>query len=99
MSGYRLPYTTEEDELILKTIVETQGYYRLRGVEFWIDFENCGITKRTWQSLKERFKKEIMPNIFNPKYKVPEVHKKMIYVAYEQTEKKQKKASKSVVIE
>lgn len=90
MAGYRPPYTLDEDELILKTIIDTKGFYGLRGTEFWKDFANCGIIDRTWQSLKERFKKEIVPNIFNSKYNIPKLHKKMIYVAYKQTERQKK---------
>lgn len=87
MSGYRLPYTIDEDILILNTIYDAEAYYMLRGNNFWKDFANIGSTERPWQSLKERFHKEIIINIFNQKYNIPEYKKRIIYLGWEQTKK------------
>lgn len=90
MAGYRVPYSIDEDILILNTIIEVEGYYSLRGNLFWKELEDtklfakCG---RTWQSLKERFLKQIIPNILNPKYKLSNIDKRMIHVGYLQTAK------------
>lgn len=93
MSGYRVPYSIDEDILILKTIIEVDGYYRLRGRAFWQDMEKTGLFEpggRSWQSLKEHFRKAILPNIYNPKYKIPAVHKMMIHMGWEQTSQEYK---------
>lgn len=85
MAGYRHPFSIEEDTLILKAIIEVEAYYRLRGTIFWKELESTELfarTGRTWQSLKERFLKQIVPNIFNPRYKLPDVDKHMIQVGY-----------------
>lgn len=85
MAGYRPPYTIEEDTLILKIIVEAKCFYKLRGNGFWKDLSQIGAFDRTWQSLKERFRKIIMPDIFSDKYDIPEAHKRMIYLGFDQT--------------
>lgn len=98
MSGYRVPYSYDEDNMILKMIIKTQCFYILRGNLFWQDLENCECFHprgRTWQSLKERFQKKIIPNLYNPAYTIPVVQKHIILLGWEQSAKK--KALKSEV--
>uniref|UniRef100_A0A1Y1NB96 Telomeric repeat-binding factor 2-interacting protein 1 n=1 Tax=Photinus pyralis TaxID=7054 RepID=A0A1Y1NB96_PHOPY len=68
MSGYRPPYTIKEEKLILKYIIKHQGYYQLRGRKFWVQMEESLPGERTWQSMKEHFRKQMIPNIANPLY-------------------------------
>ena len=65
-SGHRDPYTNKEEASIVKDIVDNRGYNGLKGNQFWKECEERGIAckgNRTWQSMKERFRKKISPNI------------------------------------
>ncbi|KAK4878264.1 hypothetical protein RN001_010770 [Aquatica leii] len=70
MSGYRRPYTLEEERLMLRYIIENKGYYQLRGRAFWETMEVELKTQRTWQSLKEHFRKYMYNKIQNPLYQL-----------------------------
>lgn len=68
MSGYRPPYTRQEEVNILKYIIENDAYYRLRGRALWQEMEEAGVGKdRTHHSLKEHFRKAMAPRL-NKKY-------------------------------
>lgn len=69
MSGYRKPYTKEEELAILKYIVANKGYTLLRGREFWQNMEAATVTDRTWQSMKEHFRKVMVGNLNSSYYK------------------------------
>lgn len=84
------PYTLDEDTTILKMIVETKSFYILRGTLFWKDLAVMGVLNRTWQSLKERFIKNILPIIFDDKFEIPEAHKRKIFLGFEQTKRRKK---------
>ena len=69
LNGSRLgrePYSDRERRSIIKDIIEQKAYNRLRGVEYWKD---CEIKKRackgerTWQSMKEHFRKKVCINL------------------------------------
>ena len=64
--GGREPYTRKEEASIVKDIVDNRAYNKLKGVQYWRDCEDRGFAckgNRTWQSMKERFRKKIGPNI------------------------------------
>lgn len=84
MSGYRPVYTVEEDNTILKMIVDTEAFYCLTSKNFWVDLHNSGYFNRTWQSLKERFEKQILPNIMSSDYTLSLMDKRRIQIAYYQ---------------
>lgn len=64
MAGYRRPYTRAEEAEILKYIFNKNAYYHLRGNKFWKDMEEEGVIEgRTYQSLKEHFRKKIVRNM------------------------------------
>lgn len=68
MSGYRNPYTVEEERKILHYIIRKNAFYRLRGLEFWKEVCKDILPNRTYQSLHERFRKYIINNIQNSGY-------------------------------
>lgn len=84
MSGYRPNYTAEEENKILDMIIRMEAYYQIKTKTFWLDMEECGFFMRTWQSLKERTTKVIIPDIFNAKYTIPDIEKKKIFLAHTQ---------------
>jgi len=59
-------YTKKEEISIIKDIVKNHAYNRLGGNEFWKEMERRGVAckgYRSWQSMRERFRKKILPNI------------------------------------
>merc|ERR1711874_792123 len=59
-------YTAEEDAMIVRYIVETDGYGDVGGNLYWQRMEEGQIVSgRSWQGLKERFRKSIVNRIEN----------------------------------
>ena len=65
MSGR--PYYFHEKIKILQYIVEEKAYHALRGRKFWQDMEKT-ITDRTWQSLRDHFRRILLPSLHLRKY-------------------------------
>ena len=64
IKGEKRPYTRSEDEAILKYILTHEEYSRVGSKMLWVEMEEKEVVAgRTWQSLKEHFKKKIMDNI------------------------------------
>ena len=60
----RRPYSRSDDEAILKHILKNKDYSRVGGRQLWIEMEELEVVSgRSWQSLKEHFRKVIMRNI------------------------------------
>lgn len=60
----RREYTRQDDELIIDYVIKTKGFNEVKGRRYWREMEDRKVLpKRTWQSLKERFVKKIIPNI------------------------------------
>ncbi|KAK5637977.1 hypothetical protein RI129_012272 [Pyrocoelia pectoralis] len=70
MSGYKRPYTLKEEKEILKFIIAHSGFYQLRGRQFWVTMEESFGKGRTWQSLKEHFRKHMFSKVSNPLYEL-----------------------------
>ena len=58
----RQPFTRSEDEAILRHILTNEDFSRVGGKSMWIEMEKL-VGGRSWQSLKERFRKKIMGNL------------------------------------
>ncbi|XP_063242849.1 uncharacterized protein LOC134542471 [Bacillus rossius redtenbacheri] len=70
-------YTHEEDILIINEVLFRSEKYPIGGNNIWISIEEAGvIPDRTWQSLKERFRKTIVPRLH--KYKISDSDKKIL---------------------
>lgn len=68
-------YSDAEDMEILKRVLShaKRSQIKLKGRDFWIALEKAtnGLNnERTWQSLKERFVKKILPNLSKPEFKL-----------------------------
>ena len=60
----RRPYSRYDDEAILKHLVKNQEYARVAGRDLWVEMEGLGVVSgRSWQSLKDHFRRSIMGNI------------------------------------
>ncbi|XP_018333822.1 uncharacterized protein LOC108742950 [Agrilus planipennis] len=65
MAGYRVPYSSKEENAILQYIVEKQIYHRLRGRQVWQEFEASRQINRTWQSAKEHFRQKMLSRVLS----------------------------------
>ena len=60
----RLPYTNSEEMEIVQWIIHNQRFSEISGIIMWKDLEKDGILpNRSHQSMKERFKKHVLPKI------------------------------------
>ena len=60
----RRPYTFIEDQKIVKWIAKTDNYSKVNGIAMWKLMEKCNVLKdRSYQSMKERFRKVIIGKI------------------------------------
>ncbi len=60
--GGRAPYTRKEEESIIRDIIQHRAFNRIRGVQYWVECQSRGEAckgLRTWQSMKERFRKKV----------------------------------------
>ena len=60
----RRPYSFIEDQKIVKWIAKTDNYSKVNGIAMWKLMEKCNVLKdRSYQSMKERFRKVIIGKI------------------------------------
>ncbi|KAI1298720.1 hypothetical protein HDE_04072 [Halotydeus destructor] len=85
------PYSFDEDYAILNYIVKSKKYSELKGNTFWKLAEReklCG--KRSYQSMKERFRRRIFP-IIHTYGRLDRKERDMIHNAYVECKAKEKK--------
>ncbi|XP_045105573.1 trichohyalin-like isoform X2 [Portunus trituberculatus] len=97
------PYSVHEDVDIVVYIDAFEEYHRLGGREMWQEMEHYFNHRRTWQSLKERFRKRIAPNLcvyvkLGLSRKVVDRMKHNIAIEYE-TGRRQRKSRKPFTVE
>ena len=65
MKTFKSPYTRKNQEEIVKALVRFSAYRLVRGNTIWKQLEGIGICNgiRTWQSMKEHFRKKIIQEI------------------------------------
>lgn len=56
-------YSSHEDHEILNYIIHTGRYKETKGRSLWVDMEEANVCNRTWQSMKEHFRKKIAPRL------------------------------------
>ena len=57
-------YTRSEEKNIVQWIIENKRHSEIKGIKMWRDLEKSNeVPGRTCQSMKERFKKHILPTI------------------------------------
>jgi len=61
--GRKMPYSRKEDKNILTWIVDTGAFTQLKGNEVWKNMAKEMKRGRTWQSLKEHFKKYLISQL------------------------------------
>ena len=66
----RLPYSRSEQQQIVDYIIDTKSFQYIKGNQLWQEMERDQTVckgRRTWQSMKENFHKQIVPQLH--KYK------------------------------
>ena len=62
----RHPYSKAEQQQIVDYIINAKGYKFIKGVQLWKEMQNDNAVcrgRRTWQSMKEHFLKQIVPQL------------------------------------
>ena len=66
----RLPYSRSEQQQILDYIIDTKSYQFIKGNQLWQEMEKDQTVckgRRTWQSMKENFHKQMVPQLHSYK--------------------------------
>lgn len=68
-----MAYCQTEEKKIVDYIIEHDAFHRIKGDKLWKEMEASEIIlKRSWQSLKEHFRKHIIYDLHLPRYNLDE---------------------------
>lgn len=82
----RRPYTRKEENEILHYITENEVHYDLRGNAVWKNMVQAGVGQsRTYQSLKEHFRRFIVDRLHKKYFNIDENHIERIRRGYHAT--------------
>lgn len=59
----RLAFTEAEDAALLKA-VRGQGMVRVSGRALWIELERSGLTRHSWQAMRDRYLRHLLPRLW-----------------------------------
>ena len=79
-SSRRKAYENIEELKIIQWIIRQNRYSEIGGIKLWKDLESCNeVPGRTYQSMKERFRRHIVPNIRNFQLEKDQVERFRMY--------------------
>ncbi|XP_066050327.1 telomeric repeat-binding factor 2-interacting protein 1 [Chamaea fasciata] len=61
----RLAFTEAEDAALLQA-VRGQGTVRVSGRALWIELERSGLTRHSWQAMRDRYLRHLRPRLWEP---------------------------------
>ncbi|NWU30610.1 TE2IP protein, partial [Dyaphorophyia castanea] len=61
----RLAFTEAEDAALLQA-VRGQGTVRVSGRALWIELERSGLTRHSWQAMRDRYLRYLRPRLYEP---------------------------------
>ncbi|XP_054496625.2 telomeric repeat-binding factor 2-interacting protein 1 isoform X2 [Agelaius phoeniceus] len=61
----RLAFTEAEDAALLQA-VRGQGMVRVSGRALWIELERSGLTRHSWQAMRDRYLRHLLPRLWEP---------------------------------
>ncbi|NWV34234.1 TE2IP protein, partial [Grantiella picta] len=61
----RLSFTEAEDAALLRA-VRGQGTVRVSGRALWVELERSGLTRHSWQAMRDRFLRYLRPRLYEP---------------------------------
>ena len=86
------PYKNSEDQKIIQWIIKQSRYSEVGGIKMWEILESCNeVPGRSYQSMKERFRKNIMPNIQHYQLEKDQVDRFRMYSQGSKSKAKKKK--------
>ena len=86
------PYKNSEDKKIIQWIIKQSRYSETGGNKMWEILESCNeVPGRSYQSMKERFRKNIMPNIQHYQLQKDQVDRFRMYSQGSKSKTKKKK--------
>lgn len=86
------PYKNSEDKKIIQWIIKQSRYSETGGNKMWEILESCNeVPGRSYQSMKERFRKTIMPNIQHYQLEKDQVDRFRMYSQGSKSKAKKKK--------
>ena len=86
------PYKNSEDKKIIHWIIKQSRYSEIGGIKMWEILESCNeVPGRSYQSMKERFRKTILPNIQNYQLEKDQVDRFRMYSQGSKSKAKKKK--------
>ena len=86
------PYKNSEDKKIIQWIIKQSRYSEIGGIKMWEILESCNeVPGRSYQSMKERFRKNILPNIQNYQLEKDQVDRFRMYSQGSKSKAKKKK--------
>ena len=86
------PYKNSEDKKIIQWIIKQSRYSEIGGIKMWEILESCNeVPGRSYQSMKERFRKTIMPNIQHYQLEKDQVDRFRMYSQGSKSKAKKKK--------
>ena len=86
------PYKNSEDQKIIQWIMKQSRYSEVGGIKMWEILESCNeVPGRSYQSMKERFRKNIMPNIQHYQLEKDQVDRFRMYSQGSKSKAKKKK--------
>ena len=60
---HRMPYSLKEEEKIVQYLIDKRAYNSVKGNRVWKDLESEGRLGRSWQSMRERYVKHVVPKL------------------------------------
>lgn len=61
-------YTDAEEAAIMNYIVSRKEIPRIKGDQLWKELEKQRVVNRTWQSMKQHFRKIMIQELYSDKY-------------------------------
>ena len=91
-SSCRKSYENIEELKIIQWIIRQNRYSEIGGIKLWKDLESCNeVPGRTYHSMKERFRRYILPNIQNFQLEKDQVERFRMYCQGSKSGAKKKK--------
>ena len=88
----RKSYENIEELKIIQWIIRQNRYSEIGGIKLWKDLEFCNeVPGRSYHSMKNRFRRHILPNIHNFQLEKDQVEHFRMYSQGSQSEAKKKK--------
>jgi hypothetical protein len=87
-------YSHDEEKKIVDYLVENNFIHRIKGDQVWKELEEAKVVNRTWQSLKQHFRKRIIHELHYPRYSLDKQTLALFHDHFNREVKKKKAEAK-----